>query len=256
VLNDGRKIAYALGLTVDSYKGLRDVSHGGSTAGYQTFLARYPNNKVSVGVMCNGTSPNAGAIAANITDEIFGPMPQNPRIEAAKVSEDELKSFAGIWRNEKTHYPARFAIENGVSRWSGGRVIALGGGKFIGGNNELRFTSDKDGKPLSAETIDDGGEVTRFVPEREWTPTAAELASFQGDWFSEEAGATFTLAVEADKLFIKQRPATSFAMLPVYKDHFTVQGYIVWFTRDRSGKVNTMHVGVSRMRDMPFTRVK
>src|SRR5687768_1061343 len=38
VLNNGRKISYALGLVVDSYKGLKDVSHGGSTAGYQTFL--------------------------------------------------------------------------------------------------------------------------------------------------------------------------------------------------------------------------
>src|SRR5919205_2030256 len=59
VLNDGRKIAYALGLTIDTYKGMKDVAHSGATAGYQTFLARYPDNKISVGVMCNGTSPGA-----------------------------------------------------------------------------------------------------------------------------------------------------------------------------------------------------
>ena len=45
-------------------------------------------------------------------------------------------------------------------------------------------------------------------------------------------------------------------MQPLYKDHFTVQGYIVWFTRDKNGKINGMHVGASRMRDMPFVRVK
>src|ERR1043166_8479713 len=114
VLNDGRKISYALGLEVAKYKGLKDVSHGGATAGYQTFLARYPDNKVSVGVMCNGTSPNAGAIAADITDQIFGPYPENARSEPAKVSEEELKKFVGIWRHEKTHAPARFVLENGV----------------------------------------------------------------------------------------------------------------------------------------------
>ncbi len=256
VLNDGRKITYALGLEVSTYKGLKDVSHGGATAGYQTFLARYPDNKVSVGVMCNGTSPGAGGIAANITDEIFGPMPQNPRIEPAKISEDELKKFAGIWRNEKTHAPARFIIENGVSRWSGGRVIPMGGGKFVGGNSELKFTLDREGKPMSAETIDEGGEVTHFFPEHQWTPTPADLGSFKGDWFSEEAGATFTVVVDADKAFIKQRPSTSLLMEPIYKDHFDVEGYIVWFTRDKNGKVNGLHVGASRMRDMPFVRVK
>jgi len=256
VLNDGRKIAYALGLVVDTYKGMKDVSHGGATAGYQTFLARYPDNKVSVGVMCNGTSPSAGGIAANITDEIFGPFPETAKTEPIKVSEDELKKFVGIWRNEKTHAPARFAIENGVSRWSGARVVPMGGGQFTAGGNQLKFTLDKDSKPVSAETVDSDGEVTRFVAEMEWKPTPADLASFKGDWFSEEAGATLTVALEADKAFIKQRPSTSLQMQSLYKDHFSVQGNTVWFTRDKNGKVNGMHVGASRMRDMPFVRVK
>lgn len=256
VLNDGRKISYALGLDVATYKGMKDVSHGGATAGYQTFLTRYPDNKVSVGVMCNGTSPSAGGIAAGITDEIFGPFPETAKTEPAKVSEEELKKFVGVWRNEKTHAPARFVIENGVSRWSGARLVPLGGGQFTVGDNQLKFTFDKDGKPMSAETVDSDGEVRRFVPEQGWTPAPADFAAFKGDWFSEEAGATVAFVVEGDKAFIKQRPATSLPLQPVYKDHFTVQGYVVWFTRDKSGKVDGMHVGTSRMRDMPFVRVK
>src|SRR3982751_3314563 len=39
VLNDGRKITYALGLTVTNDNGVRKVSHGGATAGYQTMLS-------------------------------------------------------------------------------------------------------------------------------------------------------------------------------------------------------------------------
>jgi CubicO group peptidase (beta-lactamase class C family) len=258
VLNDGRKIAYALGLVVDTYKGLKDVSHGGATAGYQTFLARYPDNKVSVGVMCNGTSPSAGGIAANITDEIFGPLPpQDATLVPPQNPEyPELKKFVGLWRNEKTHTPARFVFEKDEPRWSGGRVTAMGGGQFTVGDNQLKFTVDKDGKPVSAETVDSDGEVRRFIPEMEWRPTRAELDSFKGNWFSEEAGATYTLAVDADKLFIKQRPTTNLQMQPLYKDHFNVQGYVVWFTRDKDGKIDRMHVGASRMRDMPFVRVK
>ena len=256
VLNDGRKIAYALGLTVDNYKGIKDVSHGGATAGYLTFLNRYPDKKVSIGVMCNGTATSPGGLAASITDEIFGPFPEPAKNETAKVSEGELKKFVGIWRNEKTHAPARFVIENGVSRWSGARVVPMGGGEFTAGGNKLKFTFDKDDKPVAAETVDSDGEVRRFVPEVEWKPTAEELAAFKGDWFSEEAGATLTVAVDADKSFIKQRPTTNLAMQPLYKDHFNVQGYIVWFTRDKDGKINGMHVGASRMRDMPFVRVK
>jgi CubicO group peptidase (beta-lactamase class C family) len=256
VLNDGRKIVYALGLEVSTYKGLKDVSHGGATAGYQTFLARYPDNKVSVAVMCNGTSPGAGGIAAGITDEIFGPFPAAPRIEPARVSEDELKKLVGLWRNEKTHAPARFIVENGVTRWGSGRLIPMGGGQFIGGNSKLKFAFDKDGKPISAESVDDEGAVTRFALEKEWTPAPDDLASFKGDWFSEEAGATLTFAFEGDKAFFKQRPATSLPLRPLYKDHFLGERSVVWFTRDKNGKVNGMHAGAPRMRDMPFVRVK
>jgi len=256
VLNDGRTIGYALGLEVGAYKGLKYVSHGGATAGYQTFLARYPDKKVSVAVMCNGTSPSAATITTSLADEIFGPLPAFPRIESAKVPDDELKTFVGLWRNEKTHFPGRFVIENGMTRWNGGRLFPQGGGQFIGGNNVLKFGFDKDGKPTSVDSVDDEGAVTHFSAEPEWAPTPSDLAALKGDWSSDEAGATFTLAVDGGKAFLKQRPATSLVMQPLYRDHFAVPGYVVWFTRDDAGTVNRMHVGASRMRDMPFARVK
>jgi hypothetical protein len=132
----------------------------------------------------------------------------------------------------------------------------MGGGQFTAGNNQLRFTFDKDGKPVSAETVDSDGEVRRFAPEQEWKPTATELAAFTGDWFSEEAGATISVVVEGDKALLKQRPATRLQLQPLYKDHFDAEGYVVWFTRDKNGKVDRLHAGASRMRDMPFVRVK
>ena len=47
------------------------------------------------------------------------------------------------------------------------------------------------------------------------------------------------------------------ALRPLYRDHFAPtdrNGEVIWFTRDAMG-VPTMHIGASRMRDMPFTRV-
>src|SRR5262245_12125888 len=255
VLNDGRAIVYALGLEVGAYKGVKSVAHGGATAGYQTFLTRYPDKNISVAVLCNGTSPSAGTITTALADELFG-LPPYPPIASAKVSDDELKTFVGLWRNEKTHIPARFVIETGVPRWNGGRLFPQGGGHFIGGNEVLKFALDQDGKPTSVDSVGEDGFVTRFSAEAQWAPTPSDLSAFKGDWSSDEAGATFTLAVDGGKAFLKQRPATSLAMQPLYRDHFAVQGWVVWFTRDNDGTMNRMHVGASRMRDMPFIRVK
>jgi CubicO group peptidase (beta-lactamase class C family) len=257
VLNDGRTITYALGLNVGTYKGMKDISHGGSTAGYQTFLARYPEKKVSVGVLCNGTSPSAGGVAANITDEIFGPYPEDPKpAEGAQVSEDRLKKLVGIWRDEKTRAATNFSVEGGTLRMNGSPLKPQADGSYLLGTQiRVTFTFDKDNKPIRAER-DLNGDIRRFVRETEWTPTPAELGQFSGEWYSEEAGATFTIMVEGDKIFLVQRPSLRLPLRPLYKDHLSAQSYTLWATRDASGKVDKLHVGGSRMRDMPFVRVR
>jgi hypothetical protein len=252
VLNDGRKISYALGLVVDNYKGLKDVSHGGSTAGYQTFLARYPEKKVSVAVLCNGTAPSAGGIAASITDEVLGPFPEPPKVEGTAISEEEARKFAGIWRNDVTRNANQVIFDKGELKINGTALRRIADGSFMLGDRKLRF---KDGTPATAEIANPDGSITRLTFVSAWKPTAAELAAIAGDWFSEEAGATFTFSAEDDKAFIKQRPSLKLALQPLYKDHFGAQGYVVWVTRDPSGKVDRLHIGGSRMRDMTFTRV-
>ena len=67
-LTNGRTITYALGLEVDDYQGVREVSHGGSTAGYRTFLARYPDQHVSVAVWCNYAGANPTLLAHQVAD--------------------------------------------------------------------------------------------------------------------------------------------------------------------------------------------
>ena len=72
------------------------------------------------------------------------------------------------------------------------------------------------------------------------------------------ANATFTIAVEDGRAFFVQRPATRTVLIPRYQDHFTIgigAGRIMWFTRDGAGRVTTLHIGASRMRNMPFTRL-
>ena len=129
------------------------------------------------------------------------------------------------------------------------------GSFLLASGAKATFKTDKDGKPTQLEVINPGG-VTRLFAETEWIPAASDLSAFAGDWYSEEARAGFTLVVEGDKVFVTQRPSLRLPLRPVFKDHFNGQGYMVWFTRDASGKIDKMHVGGSRMRDMPFVRVK
>lgn len=257
VLNDGRKITYALGVVVTNENGHRKVAHGGSTAGYQTFLSRYPGLKLSIAVMCNGTSRNPSALERDIFNEITGPFPAPTQPETIALKPEELQKYVGLWRNEKTHMPERTIVENGTLRLAGQFALRpLRDGSFLGGSSRVSFKMGKDGKPASIE-VDTGEATLRFAAETPWTPTTDELKSFAGVWHSDEADASFTIVVEDGKAFWVQRPATRQPLRPQYKDHFSVgigPGQVLWATRDSSGQMK-LHVGAGRMRDMPFERV-
>lgn len=253
ILNDKRKISYALGLDVGNYKGIKQVAHSGGTAGYQTYLARFPEKKLSVAALCNGFPPSSGDIVYGIVDEIFGPFPEAAKVETVAVPEEQLKKFAGIWRNDVTRNANLIALDKGELKINGTALKPVVGGLFMLGERKLRF---KEGSPTTAEIGNPDGSVTRLTLVTEWKPTAPELTSFAGDWYSEEAQAGFTLSVEGDKAFFVQRPISRVQLRPIYKDHFAVPAGVIWFTRDSSGKVDKLHVGASRMRDMPFERVR
>ena len=258
-LNDGREITYALGLEVNSYKGKRQVAHSGSTAGYNVFLTRVPELKLSVAVMCNASVSNPTRLAMRLVDAIAGPLPDAPTPDTVSMPLTELQKRAGFWRETATHLPATTIVESGALRVAGGaRLRPLRDGSFLAGQGPAhwQFEMGADGKPAGARRIAGDG-IETFVPETAWSPPEATLEELAGEWRSEEAGASYTLAIVNGQAVLRQRPETWLPLKPLYRDHFGPQkggGEVIWFTRDASGRATTMHLGASRVRDMPFTR--
>ena len=102
VLNSGQTIAYASGLMVGTYKGLPQVQHSGSTAGYVGQLTRFPDQGIAVAVMCNTSNGNAGGLAYAVADLYLGDAavePPTPELPAAvQMSQSRLASFVGGYR--------------------------------------------------------------------------------------------------------------------------------------------------------------
>jgi CubicO group peptidase (beta-lactamase class C family) len=256
ILNDGRKIAYALGLSVGMYKGYKQISHGGATAGYRTFLGRFPETKLSIAVLCNGTSPNVNDLANSFADEILGPFPEQTAVMLPKLPIEQADKYVGLWKSEKTRAPVRFAVTDGELRFNNTPVRMAPDGSVMIGTTKLTFKNDGPGKPISFEA-NSGGDIARFTAEAEWQPSAGELTAFEGEWSSDEAEAKIKFIAEGPNAVLVFKPYTRLAIQPLYKDHFTDgAGQIVWFDRDGSGKVFGMHIGGSRMRDMPFTKAR
>jgi CubicO group peptidase (beta-lactamase class C family) len=107
---DGRAHGYGLGLSIGSYRGVREVNHSGSTAGYQAYLVRYPDQRVSVAVLCNAADANATQVAHAVAEVYLGSALTAPAAagggrgaagEPFRPASGDLKAYPGRYVSDE-----------------------------------------------------------------------------------------------------------------------------------------------------------
>jgi CubicO group peptidase (beta-lactamase class C family) len=164
VLNSGDTIAYAFGLTVDTYRGLRRVSHGGAYGGYRAHQLRFPDQRFSVLQLCNAANANPDARALRVAGVFIGtqftePEPRPavanapPRGQTAPppVPSSALAAFAGRYTSPELGADLTLTVRGDslVARRRG-REAALrttGADEFLApGMGTVRFERDATGR--------------------------------------------------------------------------------------------------------------
>lgn len=254
-LTNGREIPYALGLFFQSYRGIPEIAHSGSTAGYSTYLARYPDRgSLSVAVLCNAAGASAGAYAHALVDALVTDFPPPPALDTTAVDSATFARFVGVYRNTRMSGPLV------VTQRMRERFRALPDGSFWSSRGGIRWLVDVgvDGTPSRIRVLGADGDTLAyaFVARDLWKPTAAQLAEFAGRYHSEELGVLYEVVAANDTLTVRVRPGRSVTLAPAYVDGFEAPGGAVWFTRDRRGRVTAMHVGQGRMWDLVMPRMR
>jgi CubicO group peptidase (beta-lactamase class C family) len=257
-LTNGRDISYALGLVVDDYRGVPEISHTGATGGYRAFLARYPRQKLSVALLCNVGNANPGGLGHRIADVFLGNDAQ-PATQAGanpvQLTNAQLERFAGVWRNERTHEPVKMELSDGALRSLRGRLSPLNENTLLAPQSARWELVTSEASPARARLVSADGDTAFYARETAWNPTASQLQSYAGTYTSDDAEATFTLAVKDGKLVATSRPDRTAQLTPMYRDGFTTpDGNVVWFHRDARGRVVAASLGMGRVRDLWFER--
>ena len=105
LLSDGRRTAYGFGWMTATYRGLREVGHGGDITGFNSYFARYPDEKLTVIVLSNVgmRPPGPLPIAADLVHRIAEVWLED-RVQKAdtqpdvKVDSATLESYTGRYR--------------------------------------------------------------------------------------------------------------------------------------------------------------
>src|SRR3712207_489579 len=213
-LTSGREISYALGLFVSSYQGVPEVRHTGTTAGYRAFLARYPDQQLSIAVLCNTANANPGRLGATVAD-VF--LAGQTRLAARQAGEpgvtlppEHITEKAGVYRNLVTNEPMRLVVRDGQVRVEGGpELTPLSRPAFrlagpFGGVGA--FEVGAEGLPAILRRATPDGDTTSYLVEPNWTADASELRQYVGDYESDEAEVGYSVTLgEGGKLMLRGR---------------------------------------------------
>jgi CubicO group peptidase (beta-lactamase class C family) len=252
-LNSGRTITYALGLVREHWRGVPVVSHGGATAGYRAFLARYPDQRLDVALLCNAGNVNPAAIGNRVAEIFLGDNLQPAATQASsgvRLPMATLQARAGLFRDVRTGDPIRVSLQDSVLRVGNQRLAALAENAFVAGAMRVEFANDA----RVLRRISPDGDTTEFARMAEWNPTAAELQEYAGRYTSDEAEVSFTFSVKDGRLVRIDRYGQTANLTPSYKDAFAQGGVVVTFRRNAAGRIVAMSLGLGRVRDLRFDR--
>lgn len=266
-LNNGRKLGYARGLFLDTGRlGNKIIWHSGGSAGYSTLLGRYPDQGISIAIMCNADGAARSVYASRIVDLFLPPRKNEILTDTFHPSihtETDLTSKAGLYFNEQTGQPLRMAVNsNTLMIGGGGPLTMISAGRFRNMRPSLSFLSDATFElsfvnPDRFEIKTKDGTTMGYTRAKAPAPTAAEPESLAGQYESTEMGSVMEIVPGKDGVQMRfyRNPAKVLQFRPVDHDTYMMNMMTLRFIRDKAGKVIGYDYSNPLVRNVRFTRV-
>ncbi len=268
VLNSGKQIGYAFGLSIGPYRGLNTVGHAGGDAAYRSFAFWFPDQRFGVVVLSNFGSLNPQQMAMRIADlylaDKLGPEPSKPALAertAVKVDPAILEAYAGRYLLD-----GRTLVE--ISK-EGDKLMGQPGGSpkaelipqsdtafFVKeANSEVTFERDEKGNVVRFAMK--SGTQNQSAKRLNAPASAAQLTQFAGDYYSAELGTSYTMVVKDGKLIAQHRRHDDISLTELDGDLFSGNRWFfqtVQFTRDSEKRITGFRLSSGRARNVRFDR--
>lgn len=266
-LSNGAPLEYALGLEVTRDHGRRLVSHSGSTGGYKTWLGRYPDEGVSIAVMCNNGRIDPVEMGEQVAEQALlatGHAKAEadvsaPKAAAAAQAPKDFAPYQGLFRDPVTGQLVQVEVVSGQLTWRQSASLALtplGADRFQRADGDsVRFIR-KDARAVEL-TLAHGEASQRFVATQAARADTAALAAYVGSYYSAELDTRITVVQQGDALVMRQPFAVEWALSPSFADGFTtrLRGTTTFvFARTAGGRVTGFSAWANGARDIVFVR--
>jgi len=259
VRSDGSRTPYAMGLIRDAYRGFSRVQHTGEWVGYRSAYLRFPDQRLSVILLCNVVGAlDALGLSERVADLYLGTAPPGP-----PPAPSAAERFAGRYWDSRTLAVLEFAAHGGalalVDADGEQPLRETGDGAFEAQDSATRFVFAQTGEAMRVQAFSDDGDPV--VLERAAAAGGAagpDPEGLAGSYYSADLGVSWTLALRGGRLLREQWLFPAQALRPrlpdVWQGDLSEGSYTLRFVRDARGKVEGFDVATGMVRPLRFRR--
>lgn len=289
-LRDGPTHRYALGGSLEVFRGLRTYTKDGNDLGYTATYRRFLDQRLAVATLCNldvATDPLTRQVAAVYLKSQLAPdAPVVPNAwgtallaePAVRVPVEDLRPLESWWSNEESgEMNSTRVVDGQLVVGQAGQLVPLGGGRFrVPGPATVELVFEGNGpkgpqrlrirNPLGTRTLE-RKDIVRL--------TEKQLAEYAGEYRSDEIETTHTIVADATDLVVRTGNRWLGRLEPIWHDRFHLvnspvppsvlpvtsslgdRQYSFQFTRDPRGRIVgfAIHGRADRgVRNLPFVR--
>jgi len=271
-LNNGKELSYALGIENNTWKGWREYSHGGSDAGYRTYVNVFPDLKMGFIVFSNLGDFNTSEKVYEMADLFIKDtaskkevVKKEQRDSAAAILKDTMpiKKFTGNYigddgvpfsftiRNRQLHYhvydETNFLIEGVKDTFS---IPQSPGEKFIFGIK---------GKDTTVELItpDQLYHLQKYI--NDTSQTDEVLKTYTGSYYCPELDCRYGIVLKGHHLFLTNSKYNDAKLTLIGKDHLTDDNW--WINhlvilRNSKNNITGFEVNSGRIMHLRFNKIE
>ncbi|MGC1784619.1 MAG: serine hydrolase domain-containing protein [Acidobacteriaceae bacterium] len=257
VLNNGKKISYALGLVIGTYRGLPTVEHEGALFGYRTVISRFPEQHFTVVALCNVSSAQTSSLAHKVAD-VYLAKHLAPQPNASQTSNNpnfpDPGRFAGTYLDTQKQLLDSFTATDGNLTYRNTKLRHVGANQFKDAGTGTITFDDSHGS-MKATIVTNNGIDFKGSRIEEPRLSTADLAEFAGQYKSGELDATYNLSIDKGTLTLRCNWNPPLKLTPIAQDEFDSGAYgILVFHRDANHRISGLSVFTLNARNVGFEK--
>lgn len=271
-LNNGKTITYAFGLHVDTYNGLKTISHSGDMGGYHSQYLQFPDEELSIVILANASDFNSSGSSYQVVNILLKDKfqtsvtkPQYDNETSIQLSNKELKKFTGDYWNGNSNRPRIIYLRNDTLRYNRPNnyespIVPVGNNKFrmLNFDQEQSATiefvfEDKDLRELVFQSLE--GEPVLMEKYTYPAYNRNHLGQFNGRFYCEELDVYYEITLQKPGLMVYLNGEKRSSLNAIKADYFTDNYFGDFqFIRDENNQIEGFYLDRERARNMYFSK--